>query len=184
MIGRFPWRAGLLAFAVLFGGAGGVLAHALPGSVLLLRQQGAELHLTIQFPLEDLIIAAPDLATLKEAKPEEPLSPELTDRLARYLGHHLLLTEDGVPLSLRLSDARLQPAYDDHVGHFMLVVSQWDGANVKTDPTSIALRYDAVMHEVRNSRAIVKWLAQDAESRVIAEFGLSRAADGILLDLH
>ena len=183
MILRFPWRVGWIAMAMLAGGAGGVLAHALPGSVLLLQHKGADLQLTIQFPLEDLIIAAPDLAALEDENPDDPLSQEMMDRLTSYLVRHLLVSEGGAPLPLILFDARLQSAYHDHLGHFMLVVSQWDVAMAGAEPASLMLKYDAVMHEVRNHRATVQWLAKDGEARQISEFGFFRAADGIPLDL-
>lgn len=176
-------RSSLLAFAMLAGGAGSVQAHALPGSVLLLRQDGSELQLTIQFPLEDLIIAAPELAALEEVKADTPLSQEMADRLDRYLGRHLALTEGGISLPLTLSKAHIQPAFHDHLGHFMLVVSQWNVAGIETDPSSLVLKYDAVMHEVRNHRATVQWLSQNSGARPIAEFGYFDADKGIPLNL-
>lgn len=183
MIWRCFLRSSLLAFAMLTGGAGNVLAHALPGSVLLLRQDGAELQLTIQFPLDDFIIAAPELAALKEVKADTPLSKEMADRLASYLGRHFSLTEGGAPLVLTLSHARIQTAYHDHLGHFMLIVSQWDATGIETEPSSLVLKYDAVMHEVRNHRATVRLLSQNSDARPIAEFGFFDAPKGIPLDL-
>jgi hypothetical protein len=183
MIRQCLLRSSLLALVMLLGGATSVLAHALPGSVLLLRQDGAELQITIQFPLEDLVIAAPELAALEEAKADAPLPKEMTERLASYLGRHFSLTEGGTPLPLTLSDARIQPAYHDHLGHFMLVVSQWDAASTGTDPGSFVLKYDAVMHEVRNHRATVRLLSQNSDARPIAEFGFFDAGKGIPLDL-
>jgi hypothetical protein len=177
------WRALLLALFALAGGAGGALAHALPGSVLALKQEGAELRLTIQFPLEDLLIAAPDLVALQEAQPDGPLPPELMEGLGGYLERQLSFSEGGAALPLKLSDARLQPAFDDHLGYFMLVVSQWEVAVPTNGVNSLLLKYDAVMHEVRNSRATVQWNAPDGTARPIAEFGFYDA-DGIPLDLR
>ncbi len=182
MTWRIAWHTGLLALSVLASGSGAVLAHALPGSVLLLQPQEAGLQLTIQFPLEDLLIAAPELAALEEEKDEEPLRPATTERLNRYIQRHLSLTENDTTLPLTLADVRLQSTYEESVGHFMLVVSQWTVANVTSKSASLVLNYDAVMHEVRNHRATVQWLARDGALRQVAEFGLSRTADGVLLD--
>ena len=185
MTERLAWRAcrvGLLALCVLVSGPGAVLAHALPGSVLLLQPQEAGLQLTIQFPLEDLLIAAPELAALEEATSEGPLRLETAELFNQYTQRHLSLTEDDTTLPLTLAEVRLQSTYHEHLGHFMLVISQWDVANVTSEPSSLVLNYDAVMHEVRNHRATVQWLAQDGALRQVAEFGLSRTEDGILLD--
>lgn len=176
------WRSSLLALATIVGFTGVVLAHALPGSVILLRQQGSTLHLTVQFPAEDLIIAAPELVVLEEVTAGQPLPKELAAALARYLGRHLSVAEDGVPLALTMTDARLQSSYHEHLGHFALIVSQWEIPGAGSDPTSLVLTYDAVMHEVRNHRAKVQWIDQDGTSRPISEFGYYSEAGGIPLD--
>jgi hypothetical protein len=178
------WRAFLLALIVFAGGAGGIRAHALPGSTLTLQQEGAKVRLTVQFPLEDLVIAAPDLAALNEAKLGVALPQKLTDDLAQYLKLHLEIGQGDAPLTLTLSDARIEPSFNQHLGYFMLVVSQWDVATPTPDPASFELKYDAVMHEVRNHRATVQWLAQDGTERKIAEFGFYDAMKGIALDLR
>lgn len=182
MIRRLPWRAGLLALAVLVAGTGNALAHALPGSVISLRQQGVELQLTIRFPVEDLIIAAPELAGLAEVVPGQPLPRRMTRDVTRYLGRHLALTQSGAPLGLTLAEAHVQPAYHEHIGNFASLVSQWSIQIPETQPGTLLLEYDAVMHEVRNHRATVQWLGQDGIARQIAEFGYFSAAKGIPLD--
>lgn len=175
------WRSCLLAFAVFVGCAGAVLAHALPGSVLLLRKQGSALQLTVQFPVEDLIIAAPDLHDLEALPPNQPLPQELAAALARYLERHLSVTKDAVPINLTMIDARIQSTYHDHLGHFALIVSQWQITDAWDRSTPLLLTYDAVMHEVRNHRAMVQWIEHDGKSRPISEFGYLGAADGTLL---
>ncbi|WP_424930206.1 hypothetical protein [Amaricoccus tamworthensis] len=179
----FPWRPVLLALAVLVGSAGGVLAHALPGSVLLLRQQEDGLRLTIRFPLEDLVIAAPELAVLEEVTPGDPLPQEMAERFGGYLLEHMELTgADGV-LPLTLAGAMVQPAYHDHLGHFLLVVSEWNVAGGAGGNAHLVLNYDAVMHEVRSHRATVQWIARDGETRPVAEFGYHGADGGVRLNL-
>jgi hypothetical protein len=182
MTKRVFWQASCLAIALLAGGTGGALAHALPGSLLQFQQKSG-LQLTVQFPLQDLIIAAPELAALDMAKPNQPLPQDMAGLLARYLGDHLSLAQGETPLALTLTEAHLQPTDDDHLGHFILVVSQWDVANAAAKPASFTLKYDAVMHEVRNHRAIVQWLAQEGTAQFVTNFGLSRARGGISLNL-
>lgn len=177
------WRSGLLALVVFIGSIGAVLAHALPGSVLLLRQQGSTLQLTIQFPLDDLIVAAPELSALDGLPSGQPLPQELDAALALYLGHHLAVTKAASPLGLTMTDARIQSTYHDHLGHFALVVSQWQMADDGDRSTPLILTYDAVMHEVRNHRATLRWIEDDGESHPISEFGYFGAADGIALHL-
>ncbi|TDL90870.1 hypothetical protein [Meridianimarinicoccus aquatilis] len=174
-------RSNLLALAVFICGTGAVLAHALPGSVLLLRQQGSALQLTVQFPVDDLIIAAPELSALEGLPSGQPLPQELAAALARYLGRHLAVTKETSPLDLTMTDARVQSTYHDHLGDFALVVSQWQMTGAGDRSTPLILTYDAVMHEVRNHRAAVHWIEQNGESRQISEFGYFGAANGIPL---
>ncbi|MDO6461956.1 hypothetical protein Q4485_14690 [Granulosicoccaceae sp. 1_MG-2023] len=169
------------ALLVLAFGAPDVLAHALPGSVLVLQQQGAELQFTIQFPLEDLIIAAPDLAALQELKPDQPLPQALAVRFAAYLRQHFSVSEEGVERVPVLSGARIQSAYHDHLGRYLLLVSRWQLVTAQSPPGRLSLHYDAVMHEVRNHRATVQRLLPDGKVRTIAEFGFYGAADGVAL---
>ncbi|MBE3638113.1 hypothetical protein [Mangrovicoccus algicola] len=176
------WRSGLLALGALVGCAASVLAHALPGSVLLLREQGSSLELTVQFPAEDLIIAAPELSALEALPPSQPLPQELAAALARYLERHLSVTRDAAPLALTMTEARIQSAYHDHLGQFSLVVSQWHVTGTVDRSSRLVLTYDAVMHEVRNHRATVLWGEQNGELRPISEFGYLGAADGVPLD--
>ncbi|MDB6179530.1 hypothetical protein PAF17_18810 [Paracoccus sp. Z330] len=176
------WRSGLLALVVFIGSIGAVLAHALPGSVLLLRQQGSALQLTIQFPLDDLIVAAPELSALEAVAAGQPWPQELITALARYLERHLLVTEEDAPLDLTMTDARIQSTYHGHLGQFSLVVSQWHVTGSVDRSPRLVLTYDAVMHEVRNHRAAVLWGEQNGELRPISEFGYLGAADGVPLN--
>ena len=162
--------------------AGAVLAALLTFPVFAQEDQDGPPPMSEEDQVKDLIIAAPDLSALEDAKPEVPLSKEIEDRLARYLGRHIFLSEYGATLALSFSGAHLRPTYHDHLGHFMLVVSEWNVAKAGARPASLMLKYDAVMHEVRNHRATVQWLGHDRAARPIADFGLARAADGIVLD--
>ncbi|MDN2655681.1 hypothetical protein OW493_04410 [Cobetia sp. 14N.309.X.WAT.E.A4] len=192
---RASWRTALLALAVISlgngaSGAGGGLietahAHALPGSVLTFEQQPQHtLHLTLQFPREDLLIAAPELAALGDAKPGAPLAQALTDQLGDYLNQHLALSKDGDALPLTLTEAHLASTYQPQLGDYVLVITEWNVTTEKAEPDSLLLKYDAVMHEVRNHRADVYWQTFDGETRPLAGFGFFHSAHGVRLNLQ
>ena len=195
-----PWRAALLTLAVMIGGIAtgisgmgvsgmGIIqsahAHALPGSTLIFQQQPQHtLKLTLQFPREDLLIAAPQLAALGDAKPDAPLAQALTDQLGDYLNQHLALSNDGDALPLTLTEAHLTSTYQPQLGDYLLVVTQWNVKTEQADPDSLLLKYDAVMHEVRNHRAEVEWQTPEGDTRLMANFGFFHSAHGIRLNLH
>ncbi|MCO7232558.1 MULTISPECIES: hypothetical protein [unclassified Cobetia] len=192
---RVSWRTALLALVMIsFGhgvsGAGGGLietahAHALPGSVLTFEQQPQHtLHLTLQFPREDLLIAAPELAALGEQAPGQPLPQPLVDQLGNYLSHHLALSASHTPLTLQLVGARLASTYQPQLGDYVLVITEWNVKTDKAEPDSLLLKYDAVMHEVRNHRADVYWQTSDGHTRPLADFDFFHSAHGVRLDLH
>ncbi|AVV33807.1 hypothetical protein C8233_09100 [Halomonas sp. SF2003] len=195
-----PWRAALLTLAVMIGratlGANGMgisgmgiietaHAHALPGSLLTFEQQPQDtLKLTLQFPREDLLIAAPQLAALGDAKPDAPLAQALTDQLGDYLSQHMALSKDGDTLPLTLTEAHLTSTYQPQLGDYLLVVTQWNLNYEGAMPDSLLLKYDAVMHEVRNHRAEVEWQTPDGEARRMANFGYFHSAHGVRLNLQ
>lgn len=192
---RASWRTALLVLAVIslghgVSGAGGGLietahAHALPGSVLTFEQQPQHtLQLTLKFPREDLLIAAPELAALGEQTPGQPLPQPLVDQLGDYLNHHLTLSEDGDSLPLRLNGAYLESTYQPQLGDYVLVITQWNVKTDKAEPDSLLLKYDAVMHEVRNHRADVYWQTPDGETRPLAGFDFFHSAHGVRLNLQ
>ncbi|NHH86960.1 hypothetical protein [Cobetia sp. MB87] len=195
MIRHVSWRTALLVLAVIslgYGasGAGGGLietahAHALPGSVLTFEQQSQEtLHLTLQFPREDLLIAAPALAALGEQAPGQSLPQPLVDQLGDYLSHHLALSEDGNSLPLRLNGAHIASTYQPQLGDYVLVITEWNVTTEKPEPDSLLLQYDAVMHEVRNHRADVYWQTPDGATRPLAGFGFFHSSHGVRLNLQ
>ncbi|UTV88392.1 hypothetical protein KDX00_08050 [Cobetia amphilecti] len=199
-----PWRAALLTLAVMIGGATlgangmrisgmgisgmGIIqtahAHALPGSTLIFQPQSQHtLKLTLQFPHEDLLIAAPQLAALGDAKPDAPLPQTLTDQLGDYLSQHMALSKDGDTLPLTLTEAHLTSTYQPQLGDYLLVVTQWNLSYEGGLPDSLLLKYDAVMHEVRNHRAEVEWQTPEGDTRLMADFGFFHSAHGVRLDL-
>ncbi|MEH6829627.1 MAG: hypothetical protein V7661_02195 [Sulfitobacter sp.] len=72
-------RASMFALAMHVVATVAVHAHALPDSLPLLRQEGSALILIFEVAKEDLIVAAADLNTLKQEKPNEPLSQQMAE---------------------------------------------------------------------------------------------------------
>ncbi|TKD62067.1 hypothetical protein FBG13_11040 [Cobetia marina] len=66
----------------------------------------------------------------------------------------------------------------------MLVITQWNVKTEKPEPDSLLLKYDAVMHEVRNHRADVYWQTPDGATRPLAGFGFFHSAHGVRLNLQ
>ncbi|MBU2957632.1 hypothetical protein Q4511_01160 [Paracoccus sp. 1_MG-2023] len=159
-------RIAALALALFLSG-NGAYAHALPGSVLIIESVGTQIGLDLCIPLEDLIIAAPDLIALEDLGPTE-IPPALTAPLGRYLDAHLAIETEGHDIPLRLTGARLERARNDHVGNFALLIAEFAGTLPDPDVT-LSLTYDAVMHEVRSHRAAVFETNDDGPP--MAEFG-------------
>lgn len=130
-----------------------ILAHALPGTSLTIRVGADATHLTVAMPLHELELAMPDKTGLGADPFLGPVQEEAKKRIANYLAAHLgLATASDAELYLRLVDARIERAQDDHAGAYNLLVIELT-ATAAAFP--LTLRYDAIMHEVRNHRAAV-----------------------------
>ncbi|WP_460313634.1 hypothetical protein [Aliiglaciecola aliphaticivorans] len=165
-------RALVLAVLLCVGGVNLASAHALPGSQLTFSQDGEQLELSLQIALEDLIIADPGFKTLMGEANGHKLSGKNFDHLAAYFEKHIKLAHQSSDLPLTLSSASLKEEMQDHLGTYVLLVSQLmvdipNGASV----FPMTLTYDAVMHEVRNHRATVFWQQHGEANKRIANFG-------------
>lgn len=149
-------------------------AHSLPGSILTFSEQGERLNLSIQFALEDLIIAAPVFKSLETAPFEQALSGEPLEQLANYLETHLQLASESKRLPFKLSSALIERVNTGNLLPVVLVSARLDfpmpeGGRV----LPLTLTYDALMHEIRSHRASVYWKQDDTLVR-IADFGFKR----------
>lgn len=175
---RPPLRAIALAFSLLAAGCGPVLAHSLPGSVLTLWQEEAQLDLSVILPLEELIVAAPEFRDLDGLPPGQDLFPENIERVAAYFADHLELRKDAADLPLTVMRATIGTDENSHVGTYKTLNVRFASPLPAPDAAlPLTLVYDAVMHEVRNHRASVYWGQPGTDSREVAEFGF-QAADG------
>lgn len=181
-------RAILLALFVSIHALGAANAHSLPGTVLIFSQDESQLQVTVQFALEDLVIAFPAMASLDEASvPGDIPSTEL-EQLRAYFFDHIALQSNSVDVPMSLTHARLRSAENDHVGEFVQVVADLRVELPVSDKVpSLMLFYDAVMHEVRSHSAIVYWRDATDDLRALADFRYN-TIDGlrhpILLDFQ
>lgn len=149
------------------------LAHALPGTSLTIRAEAEATLLTIAMPLHELDLAMPDKTGLGTDTATGPVPEEAKERVADYLASHLALaTASGVDLDLRVVDARIERAQDDHVGAYNLLVID---LTAPAAALPLTLRYDAIMHEVRSHRAAIYLQASGAEDVGIGEIRVDPA---------
>ncbi|WP_409439921.1 hypothetical protein [Psychromonas sp. GE-S-Ul-11] len=166
----------LLALLCLFC-ASATHAHSLPGSVVTLSEQTDQaLSVSISFPLEDLLIAAPELKALSQVDVDQKLSDKLLEELAAYLQQHLSLQRAGEKLPIKAQQAEVDVVYNEHLGYFksvfvtLLVTHK---APEKWFP--LQLSYDVIMHEIRNHRATVYWQEADKSLTKLTNFGFKKS---------
>jgi len=141
----------LLLGLVLWGQA--LLAHGLPGTSLTFQPAGDRVDLRITVPLEELNLVFDKLGDVAFDQDLPTLSESEVQRISNYLMNHLVvadLQEDIVQFSVL--SARIERAFDDHFGEYRLLVVQLSSSEAVFP---LILRYDAIMHEVRNHRATV-----------------------------
>lgn len=129
----------------------GLLAHGLPGSTLTFQTRGDRVGLRITMPLEEFNLVLSKLGDVDLDQGFRALSEPEIRRIYNYLMKHLVLTdlkENIVEFSML--SARIDGAFDDHVGQYQLLVVELSASQV-TFP--LTLQYDAIMHEIRNHRA-------------------------------
>jgi hypothetical protein len=124
-------------------------AHALPGTVITLSGGAEALSMRLEIPLVELALALPDAGL-----DGTTLTPGQERLLTGYFRDHAILsTSTGVPLLAVDVRFALQEASDDHVGTYRLLVVDMGLSGRPVFP--LLLRYDGVMHKVRNHRAAV-----------------------------
>ena len=148
-------------------------AHALPGTILVFAQTEDTLTVEITVNVEDLTIAEPALLVLRDL-PVGPLRDELlTDQINTYFDYHMKVTAGSETISFTLDHAEITLGENDHVGVFEQMVLTFI-SDTAPSTEALTLRYDAVMHEVRNHRAVVYWADPGGGTNFIAEFGYRR----------
>lgn len=136
-------------------------AHPLPETRITISTGGGDLVLTVAVPVPELNLAMQD--GLGDAPPSGPVPPAQLAKLSAYFGAHLGVSMADVgALNMRLRGASIIDAASTETGHFDLVTMDF-AAPLPMDIGifPMTLRYDAVMHQVRNHRADVFWARQD-----------------------
>lgn len=130
-----------------------LLAHALPGTDLVIRVDAESTTLTVSMPLHELDLAMPGGSGLGPEPTQGPVTGAERNRIADYLAAHLALTDAArKAIDLRLSAARIESAHAHHVGTYTVLVIDLAGPAAAFPLT---LRHDAILHEVRSHRAAV-----------------------------
>lgn len=149
-----------------------VSAHALPGSVLTFSQEHDSLLLSMNMPLEDLIVASPGLEALQDIPADIDLPDADRASLENYFLQHLDLRSAETTYPLSLLSATLRTAQNEHVGDYTELALSWSTHTlVAAQAFPLTLTYDAVMHEVRNHRATVLWQSPGRQPSMLANFG-------------
>ncbi|MBZ2160514.1 hypothetical protein [Alteromonas stellipolaris] len=152
----------LFAIFIMASSIGSAFAHALPGSVLVFSENEDQLHVTITFSLDDLVIVEPEFERLADAEIGTSLTEEELTALRRYIEPHIALSQTSNPLPIEFINATIAEASNEHVGKFSQVKLQMVANTIKpTDTLPITLTYDALMHEIRSHRATVYWKSDD-----------------------
>jgi len=149
--------------------------HSLPDSKLTFTKSEQQLNLSISFPLEDLLLASPDLSEINQVTVGSALSLQLQDQLESYIIAHLRLQQSNTDLPITFVSASVESAENEHVGLYKLLLSHLTLPGVVDGNVfPLTLSYDAVMHEIRNHRATVFWESSTSGKIVLAEFGFKR----------
>lgn len=171
-------RAACLAVSLMLGGAGAVLAHALPGSVLTFSHKDEDLRLVISFPLEDLMVASSEFETWEDALVNENLTPAQMAQITGYFAQHVAITHAGEALPLVLTDAVLRYDQNADVGLYVRLVATMAAPLAQDEPVfPLVLTYDALMHEIRSHRADVYWQDSAGMDKHLTNFGFRRVDD-------
>lgn len=148
MIRRLAYTAFAAALVL---GTEGLRAHPMPDTEIVVTREAASVEFEVRIPLDDLMLVLPDLDAAA------PLSDSARSQIAEYLGAHLRLEEAsgaGAAVAVTIDMVRLQKGTDSHVGEYREVEIGARAASVAEGP--LTLRYDAVLHQVANHRALVR----------------------------
>lgn len=164
----------LFAAALSLGAAlapGAAMAHALTDSEVIVERREAELRLFIRAPLEDLALAMPDAPDARSA-----LSDSEEAALRAYFARHTRIFTEAGGVPVEIVEVRLIEAHHGDVGAYgeVQVVAS---APVATT-AGFTLRYDGILHQVANHRALV--YASDGTRLGILRFDLSLKAPNAL----
>lgn len=169
----------MLLVLVMASAANTSIAHSLPDSVLSFSPVKGQLSLIISVPVTELVIAAPELEPLTLESDTQELPQAITRLISNYFADHIDLIQASDTLTIELAQATINNAHNEHVGDYNVLDAYFFVMHQQDTKLSLplTLRYDAVMHEIRNHRAAVFWSEPDQQAKAIARFGL-KLVDG------
>lgn len=134
------------------------MAHPLPDTVITLFEDGGNLELSATMPVLDL-----GLAVQTEAS---RLLPDHADTLRDYFDAHVsVLAADGSNQAVRVVALEVLQSKSEDAGNFeTLRVEMRVAAADGFDPRDFTLKYDVIMHQVPNHRAVVQWAQEGADT--------------------
>ena len=133
-------------------------AHALPGSELVFKEVSSKPGITLSFPLEDFLIAAPHLSFVANLSSLTALSDGETARLTDYFSKHLVIARKKQRVRYSLQSINVSDAFNEHVGDYKRVTVRFtlSSEHVLDDRFfPLELQFDAIMHEIRSHRTTV-----------------------------
>ena len=145
-------------------------AHPLPSTEIRIAVAGDELQLAIALPWPELLLALPQAG----GKSAQTLTSRQEAALRAYFEKHLALASSAKQaIAYRITEMALAPASQEHVRAYM-ELRLGIVAPFKADamPTSIILGYDAVIHQVPNHRAVVRWA--DGKAQAVIRYDFAR----------
>ena len=124
--------------------AGRVTAHSLPGTVITVSYRDASAAMRLELPADELALALPSFA------------PDQTGGLADYFAEHIgLTTASGAACPQDGATFAIAKAESPDVGTYELLVADLSFGLPPRPDYPLRLRFDAIIHAVRNHRAEV-----------------------------
>lgn len=158
-----PWWCWVALCLCVVGHAGMALAHALPGTDMVITQQADALTIVIAVPVPELLLA------MQLPKDTPDVLATHGDAIRTYFAAHLMVTDAGGQfLPVAMSGWAIVPVMQDDVGTFDVL--QFTAITPSTTTTGLMLHYDAVMHRVANHYATLRQ-AQGTSLRYLGMIG-------------
>lgn len=160
-----------MGLAVTCLNASQAMAHALPGTTITLTPGQTALGVVVEIPLHELALAFPqgrlDGITV--------LSPQQKDLLLMYLREHMAFTPRGAAaLPIAAANMELREATHENIGNYQVLdVTMSLPVRAQTDLFPLQLRFDGVIHKVRNHDADVFLALPSGEKRLVGEIAYS-----------
>jgi hypothetical protein len=143
------WCRRIALCLCLVGQADVALAHALPGTEIVITQRGDTMTLDFAVPMPELILA------MKLPKGTANMLVTQGDAIVTYFSAHLRVTDgNGRAVPVALSGWTIAPMTDEDVGTFDML--QFTASLRPVTTTGLVLHYDAVIHRVANHVASLR----------------------------